>query len=119
MARRDAVRFERNVEVRLLRVGGRMASSGLGVAGTISGSGGSSRSGWSGCSGGGSLTQSTEDESCRSLLSDVDRLEGLRGLVMSLNDASTESLSREGIDSLEEIGRAHSELQSRPHLVCR
>jgi hypothetical protein len=50
MARRDAVRFERNVEVRLLRVGGRVASSGLGVAGTISGSGGSSISRWSKCS---------------------------------------------------------------------
>jgi hypothetical protein len=44
MARRDAVRFERNVEVRLLRGDGRVASSGLGVAGTTSGSDGSSRS---------------------------------------------------------------------------
>lgn len=52
MTRRDAVRFERNVEVRLLKVDGRVASSGLEVAGTISGSGGSSRSRWSKCSSG-------------------------------------------------------------------
>src|SRR5947209_20116786 len=101
MARRDAVRFERNVEVRVLRVDGRVASAGLAVFGTISSRGGSSGSRWSKCNSGWSSAQFSEDESCRSLLSDVDRLEGLRGLVVSLNDASTESLSREGIDSLE------------------
>src|SRR4051812_48604937 len=110
MARRDAVRFERNVEVRLLGVDDRLASSGLEVFGTISGSGGSSGSRWSKCNSGWSSAQFSEDESCRSLLSDVDRLERLRGLAMSLNEASTESLSREGIDSLERDRKEIKEL---------
>jgi hypothetical protein len=52
MARRDAVRFERNIEVRLFRKVGRVASGGLEDTGTILGSGGSSGSRWSKCKSG-------------------------------------------------------------------